>query len=79
MAFDSANKRYSALGIGLDFMRVRPEPDGTIDTTDRLHFLPLVNVIAAGAPSSSGDTLYPYFPYIATWSMRKFRFFSKRG
>jgi hypothetical protein len=47
MALDSADKRFSMIGVGLDFLRVRPTPDGTVDTTDRLHFLPLYRGIAA--------------------------------
>lgn len=53
--FDTQQKRYSALGVGLDFMRLRPEPDGTIETVDRLHLLPLLTPIAAGEPVAGDD------------------------
>jgi hypothetical protein len=56
MAFDTANRRYAAVGVGLDFMRVRPEPDATLSTEDRLHLLPLLTPIAAGEPTVGEDT-----------------------
>lgn len=37
MAVDTRNKRASSIGLGLDSLRVRPNPDGTISRADRLH------------------------------------------
>lgn len=51
MAVNTRDRRFSMLGLGLDALRVRPNPDGTISTTDRLHLLPLYRGIAAAGPS----------------------------
>lgn len=50
MSVDTRNKRMSMLGIGLDALRVRPNPDGTIAAADRVHFLPLYAGILPTAP-----------------------------
>ena len=72
MAVDTANKRYSMLGLGLDFMRLRPVPDGSVDTADRLHFLPLYSGIAASAPVGGGtDTRRHMRVGRAIWSAWK--------
>ena len=41
MPVDTANKRYSLLGLGLDSLRLRPIPDGAFTFGDREHLLPL--------------------------------------
>lgn len=48
MAIDSADKRFSILG--LCGYTVRPVPDGTIGTADRLQWLGLYRGIAAAVP-----------------------------
>jgi len=77
--FDTANKRYSGIGLGLDWMRVRPVPDGSIDTPDRLHFLPLYSGVAASVPGPGGDddVKRRMYPGHAKW--RQFRLMYKQG
>jgi hypothetical protein len=50
MAADSRNKRASLIGLGTPWSRVLPNPDGTLDASDRLHLLYLYAGIAADEP-----------------------------
>lgn len=57
MAVDTRNKRFSLFGLGLDALRVRPNPDGVISNgPDRIQWLPLYRGIAdvTAAPTSPG-------------------------
>lgn len=60
MAIDTRNKRFSLLGLGLDALRVRPNPDGSFATNgDRGQLLPLWRgffTSDAGGSSSAVDT-----------------------
>jgi hypothetical protein len=44
MALDTAEKRASALGRSLPFLRVLPFPDGSIDASDRLQLVWLYRI-----------------------------------
>jgi len=52
MAVDTASKRYSIVGLGIPWRGLMPEPDGTIGTADRAHFLTLYAGIALDLPSA---------------------------
>lgn len=63
MAVGIRDKRFSMLGLGLDSLRVRPNPDGSLAlAADRLHFLPLYRGFA--------DPTFPdpYYPIRASAS-----------
>ena len=45
---DTRNKRFSAISLGLEYGRVRPDPDGSIGAPDRAHFMPLYAGIPLG-------------------------------
>jgi len=56
VAIDTRQKRASACGVGLDFLRIRPVADGAISATDRQH----LNFLYSGITSSvavSGEAI----------------------
>ena len=48
--FDTQQKRFSGMGLGLDEAPLLPKPDATIALGDRQHFLDAYSGIAFGAP-----------------------------
>lgn len=57
MAVDTRNKRFSMIGIDMPFLRVFPNPDGTISAEDRQQYLGKYS----GIPFS-GDTPVAFIP-----------------
>lgn len=48
---DTRDKRYSMMLLDWTVGRVLPQPDGTISTADRLHYVGKYRGIAANAPN----------------------------
>ena len=51
MPVDSRDKRFSLMTLDWTVGRVLPQPDGTISTADRLHYVGKYRGIAANAPN----------------------------
>lgn len=47
MAVDTANKRYSMIGLGAPVPSLLPVPDGSITGVDKLHLIYLYSGISA--------------------------------
>lgn len=47
MAVDTANKRYSVIGLGIPVPSLLPVPDGSITDEDKLHLIYLYSGISA--------------------------------
>lgn len=57
---DTRDKRFSLLCHSSPFLRVLPNPDGTVDTQDRAHFAMLYSGIALDNPSAP--------TFVAAWA-----------
>jgi len=53
--FDTAAKRVSGMGLCASDPPLLPIPDGTLDVSDRMHFLDLYSGIAAGGGGGAAD------------------------
>lgn len=58
---NTAAGRYSIMLLDWVVGRVLPEPDGTISTADRLHYVGKYRGIAAGAPTAPLGVYIPQF------------------
>ncbi len=50
MSLDTKQKRGSAISIGLPYRQWLSDPDGTLDSADRVALLKLCSAIAPAAP-----------------------------
>lgn len=70
---DTRNKRFSMLSLGLDFGRVRPNPDGAFSDSDKDQFLPLYAGIDLGdtlpTPSTTSNRIVPFRPIWRRWKL----------
>jgi hypothetical protein len=56
MAIDTRNRRASMMGLGLTALLVLPTSDGTIEASDRQHFLGLYSGLALAPPEPSAPS-----------------------
>lgn len=70
MALDTRNKRAGAIGLGLPFGRVLPNPDGSFVAADRVHLLYLYPGIVPVPPLLVDVTAAVFFWTVGTATVR---------
>lgn len=68
--FDTKQKRFSGMGMGVDEPPLLPDTDGTFDQADRQHFLDLYSGILADDPTPEEDAGFSFHARVGFPALR---------